>query len=70
MDQSDLLLECSAGSVGGCSSGGCLDRLVGHDARGELCLGLLKAGPCGAVHTMYLKKLGGGREMRGRGRGK
>lgn len=55
MDQSDLLLECSAGSVGGCSSGGCLDRLVGHDARGELGLGLLKAGPCGAVHAMDLE---------------
>lgn len=56
MSQSDLLLEASLRGPGGGGSGGRLDRLVGHDARGELLLGLCKAGAGGAVHPVDLRR--------------
>lgn len=56
LDQSDLLLEGSLCGPGGGVSGGCLDRLVGHDTRGELLLGSLETGAGGSVRRMDLKR--------------
>lgn len=49
--RSDAFLEGSPRHPGG---GGRLHRLVGHDARGQLLLGLLEAGAGGAVHGVHL----------------
>lgn len=56
---SDLLFEGSLCGAGGGVSSSRLDRLVGHDARGELLLGLLEAGAGGTIHGMDLVKTGG-----------
>lgn len=53
-----LRFEGPAGGVGSGVGGGVgsgrLDRLVGHDPGGELLLGLLEAGACGAVEGVHL----------------
>lgn len=56
LDQSDLLLEGPLCGPGGGVSGGCLDRLVGHDTCGELLLGSLETGTGGSVRRMDLKR--------------
>lgn len=55
LSQSDLLLERFLRSPGGGGSSGSPDRLIGHDTRGELLLGLLEAGVGGAVQRMDLR---------------
>lgn len=49
--------------VGGGVGGGGLNRLVGHDASGELLLGLLEAGAGGTIQRVHL---GGNRGRTGR----
>ena len=56
LDQSDGFLEGAAGGGGGGVGGGRLDGLVGHDARGELLLGLFEAGVRGTVQAMDLER--------------
>lgn len=60
-----LSFEGPAGGVGGgvgrSVGGRGLHRLVGHDAGGELLLGLLEAGAGGAVQSVHLH---GGEEER------
>lgn len=52
--RSDSLLEAFLRGPGGGRSSGRPDRLVGHDARGELLLGPLEAGAGGTVHRVDL----------------
>lgn len=55
LNKSDLLLESPLSGRGGGSGRRRLDGFIGHDACGELLLGLLEAGARGAVQGVDLR---------------